>query len=153
MIDSTDIEILERLREDGRASFSDIADDIGVATSTVASRVRKMEEEGVITGFRPQIDYEELGFELTAMIDIRAEAEMIPEVAEGLQGLGRVISFFEVTGRTDMIVIGRFLDREDMNEFVKKLQRTDGIRSTETHVILTTPKLEDDMGLGEISRR
>lgn len=150
MIDDTDLRILQQLKENGRASFSDIADELGIATSTVTSRFQKMREKGILTGFRPVIDYEKLGFDLTAMIDIRAESEKTPEVAEKLQEKDRVISFFEVTGKTDMTLISRFRDREEMNEFVKSLQKTEGVKSTETHIILTPPKLEDNMNLEQL---
>jgi len=151
MIDGTDLKILDELRKDGRASFSDIADKLGIATSTVTGRFQKLEEKGIITGFKPKIDYEELGFELTAMIAIKAEAEKIEDTAEKLESNKRVISFFEVTGKTDMIVISRFIDRQDMNAFLKELQQTDGIRSTETNVILTPPKLDDNMDLRKLA--
>jgi len=151
MIDGTDLKILDELRKDGRASFSDIADKLGIATSTVTGRFQKLEEKGIITGFKPKIDYEELGFELTAMIAIKAEAQKIEATAEKLESNKRVISFFEVTGKTDMIVISRFIDRQDMNAFLKELQQTDGIRSTETNVILTPPKLDDNMDLRKLA--
>ena len=147
MIDETDIKIIDYLRKDGRASFSEIADDIGLATSTVAGRVQKLEEKGIITGFRPVIDYEELGFKLTAMIDIRAESQKIVETAEKLKQNERVISFFEVTGETDMIIISRFTDRKDMNSFLKTLQSTDGIKLTETNVVLTELRFEDNVDI------
>lgn len=152
MLDDTDLQILDYLRENGRASFSEIAEKMGLATSTVAGRVQKMEDDEIITGYNPSIDYEKLGFELTAMIAIRAESDRIVETAEELESNTRVISFFEVTGKTDMIVISRFLDREDMNNFLKKLQQIDGIKSTETNVILTTPKLNDNMELRKIMK-
>lgn len=147
MIDETDLEILQELKKDGRASYSDISDKLGLATSTVAGRVEKMEERGVIQGFKPSLDYEKLGFELTAMISIKARSNKVVETAEKLKSKSRVISFFEVTGETDMILVSRFLDREDMNSFLKELQQTQGINSTKTNIILTTPKLEDNMDL------
>lgn len=149
-IDSTDVEILEELRKDGRASFSDIAEKLGLATSTVSTRVDMLEERGVLENFRPMIDYEKLGFDLSAMIDIKADSERIPDLAEELKHNERVMSFFEVTGETDMILVTRFEDREDMNSFLKELQSIQGIRSTETHVILTEPKLEDNMDLEKV---
>lgn len=153
MIDETDLGIIERLKQDGRASYKDIADEMGLATSTVAGRVKKLQDNDVITGFRPVINYEEIGFGLTAMIAIKAEADMIPKTADSLQENKRVLSFFEVTGSTDMVVISRFIDREDMNSFLKKFQTTEGVKSTETNVILTKPKLEDGMDLKEIFKR
>ena len=153
MIDDTDLDIIDLLKEDGRASFSDIADELDLATSTVAGRVQKLQEKEIITGFTPSIDYEKLGFELTAMIAIKAKSNKIVETAKNLESNERVISFFEVTGETDMILISRFIDREDMNSFLKELQQTQGIKSTETNVILTTPKIEDNMDLKEFFKR
>lgn len=147
MIDGTDLQIIEELKKDGRASFSDIAEKLDLATSTVTARFQKLEEKGIITGFRPVIDYEELGFELTSMIGIKARSEKTKDVVREVKSNDRVISFFEVTGETDMVLITRFLDRQDMNSFIKSLQKIDGIKSTETNVILTEPKLEDNMNL------
>jgi DNA-binding Lrp family transcriptional regulator len=81
------------------------------------------------------------------MIGIKARSEKTKEVAQEIKSNDKVISFFEVTGETDMILITRFLDREDMNSFIKSLQKIEGIKSTETNVILTEPKLEDNMSL------
>lgn len=150
MVDRTDMRILDELRKDGRVSYSEIAERLGIATSTVTGRVEKMKKKEIITGFKPEIDYENLGFELTAMIAIKAEADKIESTAEKLESNERVISFFEVTGKTDMIVISRFIDREDMNSFLKQVQQTDGIRSTETNVILTPPKLDDNMDISKL---
>jgi DNA-binding Lrp family transcriptional regulator len=153
MIDETDLKILDELRKEGRATFSDIADTLGLATSTVTARFQKLQERGVLTGFKPEIDYEELGFDLTAMIAVTAEAEKIEDTAEKLMDHERVISFFEVTGTTDMIVISRFIDREDMNAFLKEIQQTDGVRSTETNVILTPPTIDDNIDLRSLQGR
>lgn len=150
MLDNTDLRILDKLKEDGRANFSDIAKELDIATSTVTGRVQKMKEEKIITGFKPSLDYEKLGFELTAMIAVKAESEKVEETAEELKSRTRVISFFEVTGKTDMILISRFIDREDINNFLKEIQKIPGIKSTETNVILTEPKLEDNMDLKKI---
>lgn len=153
MIDSTDLKILDELRKDGRATFSDIADTLDLATSTVTARFQKLQERGVLTGFKPEIDYEELGFDLTAMIAVTAQAEKIEDTAEKLKEHDRVISFFEVTGTTDMVVISRFIDREDMNAFLKDIQQTDGVRSTETNVILTPPTIDDNIDLRSVERK
>jgi Transcriptional regulators len=136
-MDRTDIQIIEELKGDGRQSFNSIAETLGLATSTVSARIGKLEDKGLITGYQPIIDYEEAGFNLTAMIDIGAEAERIQDVAESLESDSRVISFFEVTGDTDMILVARFFDREDMNQTIKRFHKIDGLNSTETHVVLT----------------
>lgn len=152
MIDDTDLQILEQLRKDGRKSYSNIADELNIATSTVTARIQKMKDNNIITGFKPEINYENLGFEITAMIAIKAKAEKIEETAQQLESNKKAISFFEVTGNTDMIVISRFINRKDMNNFLKQLQQTPGIQSTETNIILTTPKIDDNINLTKLTQ-
>lgn len=147
MLDSTDIRIIEQLKKDGRASFNQIAEELGIAPSTVSSRIDRLEEKDVIKGYKPVIDHEKIGFELTAMIHVTAAAEKIEDVAEKLESDGRVVSFFEVTGETDMMVVTRFQNREDMNSTIKRFQKIEGLESTETHVVLTTPILDGEINL------
>lgn len=150
IMDRTDIRIIEELKQNGRASFNEIAENLDIATSTVSSRINRLESSGIIKGYKPVIDYEKAGFELTAMINVTARAEEIEDVAEKLESDNRVISFFEVTGETDMILVARFFDREDMNSTIKRFQKIDGLKSTETHIVLTTPILEGGINLGEV---
>lgn len=150
MIDDTDIQILKKLKEDGRMPLTEIAESLNLANSTVSARFEKLKEKGIITSFRTAIDYEKLGLQLTSMISIKGNSEKIPEVARKLKQDERVICFFQVTGDTDMVIITRFIDREDMNRYIKSLQQKEGIESTETNVILTKPKIEDDMDIQKI---
>jgi DNA-binding Lrp family transcriptional regulator len=150
MIDRTDIEIIEQLKQKGRASMRDIAEKIDIAPSTASTRFQKLKEKSIIKGFKPVVDYEKLGFELTAVLEIQAEPNDIPELAERLENRNQIISFFEVTGTTDMILIGKFLDRKDLNQFVKDLQKTDGVSATETHIVLTSPKTHGEINLEKV---
>jgi len=150
IMDRTDIRIIEELKRNGRGWFNEIAENLDIATSTVSSRINRLESSGIIKGYKPVIDYEKSGFELTAMINVTAKAEEIEDVAEKLESDNRVISFFEVTGETDMILVARFFDREDMNSTIKRFQKIDGLKSTETHIVLTTPILEGGINLGEV---
>ncbi|UCH57559.1 MAG: winged helix-turn-helix transcriptional regulator, partial [Candidatus Bathyarchaeota archaeon] len=65
MIDETSTMILRQFLEDSRRSFREVARKIGVSSGTVASRVKEMEEEGVIKKYIALLDYEKLGYELT----------------------------------------------------------------------------------------
>jgi len=147
MLDSTDIAIIEQLKKDGRSSMRKIAEEIDVAPSTASARFERLKEEEIITGFQPVVDYEKIGFELTTVMEVRSDPQMISDLAERLQEKKNIISFFEVTGSTDMVLIGKFVDRKDLNSFLKKLQKTDGVRSTETHMVLTSPKIHGGVDL------
>lgn len=139
-LDSTDIRILEHLERDGRASLRKLAEELGISPSTASNRFHALQERGIIKGFRPVIDYEAAGFGLTALIDVNAEANRMETVADTIRNQDRVVSFFETTGETDMVIVCKFLDREDMNRFVKRMQKEDGVKDTKTNVVLTSPK-------------
>lgn len=139
-LDETDIRILEHLLDDGRASLRKLAEELDLSPSTVSNRFHQLQEQGTITGFKPVIDHESAGFGLTAVVELNAEAQQMETVADRVQEKDRVTAFFEVTGETDIVLICKFLDREDMNRFVKTLQKEDGIKDTKTNVALTSPE-------------
>ncbi|MFB6166713.1 MAG: Lrp/AsnC family transcriptional regulator [Candidatus Nanohaloarchaea archaeon] len=145
--DATDIRIIEHLREDGRASLRKLAEDLDLSPSTVSNRFHRLKEEGVIRGFRPVLDYEQLGFGLTAIIEIRVDSARTEEVCSELDSRESVTSMYEVTGETDIVLVCRFIDRKDMNERVKSFQKVDGVESTMTKVVLTTPEEDGELDL------
>lgn len=140
-VDRTDVRIIEQLNADGRASLRAIADQLELSPSTVSNRFHRLQEDGVIQGFIPVLDYEKMGFALTGMIEVDAEAAKMEDVAADLQREEKVLSFFEVTGDTDIVLVCKFLDREDMNGFVKRVQKKEGVTSTRTNVVLTSPRV------------
>ena len=96
-IDRYDRQILQLLQEDGRISNQDLADRIGLSPSPCLRRVRALEEAGLITGYRAQLDAKKLGLSLMALIGIsmdqhtperftnfEAAIAQVPEVLECL---------------------------------------------------------------------
>lgn len=152
-LDDTDIRILEHLQRDGRASLRKLAEKMDLSPSTVSNRFHRLQEDGIIRGFRPVIDHEKAGFGLTGVIEVNAEASMMEDVSPHIRDLDRVVAFFEVTGDTDMILVCKFLDREDMNRFVKDLQKQDGVTETRTHVALTSPQEQGTLNLDALMGR
>lgn len=152
-VDDTDIRILEHLQKDGRASLRKLAEELDISPSTVSNRFHSLQERGIIQGFRPIIDYEAAGFDLTAVIELNAAANEMEHVADAIEDRARVVSFFEVTGETDMVLVCKFLDREDMNTFVKQLQKEEGVTETKTNVVLTSPTVWEPLSLDALRHR
>ncbi|MFB6204252.1 MAG: Lrp/AsnC family transcriptional regulator [Candidatus Nanohaloarchaea archaeon] len=137
MVDQLDLDILERLNEDGRASMRQVASEVDASPSTVSNRVKELRNSGVIAGFRPVIDYDRLGYNLTSITQIRTEAGMQDAVAEDLAERGFVTSLYQVTGDKDIIVIARFRGRRELKEnLVQDLNKMDGVKNTNTNVVL-----------------
>lgn len=149
-LDEKDIQIIEQLNKDGRASLREIAQNLKLSPSTVSNRFHRLKKEGVIKGFTPLLDHEKIGFNLTAVVDVNVDPGMKEEVFPRLNDMEGVESIYVVTGNTDMVLITKFTGREDMYSFLKKLQKKEGISETETKVVLDTPKEKGDLDFSNI---
>lgn len=139
-VDETDIEIVKKLEEDGRASFREIAEDLDVSEGTVYNRVKRMEENGIIKGFSARSDSLKLGKDLEAIINLRVEGEHLVEVEEELSEMDPIRCVYDVTGEYDVILIARFETRSALNEFVKKVISLDYVERSVTHLVLNVEK-------------
>ncbi|MFB6208351.1 MAG: Lrp/AsnC family transcriptional regulator [Candidatus Nanohaloarchaea archaeon] len=143
MVDQLDVKILEELNSDGRASMRQIASEIDASPSTVSNRIKDLKENGVLTGFRPVINYDRIGYNLTSITQIRTEAGMQDTVADKLAERKFVSSLYQVTGDKDVIVIARFKGRRDLKEnLIQDLNKMEGVKNTNTNVVLDS-EVED----------
>jgi DNA-binding Lrp family transcriptional regulator len=146
-VDELDIRIISLLQKNARLSYREIARELNVAVGTVYNRIKRLEEEGVIRGYAPVLDYEKLGFGLTALIGIKAQGRKIVEIERKIAEKTRAMMVYDITGEFDIFVIAKFRDREDMNRFVKWLLTLDGVEKTNTSVAMQVVKEEPRLAL------
>lgn len=134
------VKILESLMGDGRKSIREVARDIDVSPSTVSNHLDELREEGVIKRFKPAIDYEKLGFDLTAVTKIQAKGSEITSIVERLKDEGSLTHVYEITGEFDILVIGKFDSRESMNREIKRMLNFSAIERADTSIVLNVEK-------------
>ena len=139
-LNDTDKRILKSLLEDARFSSRQIAKNVGVSVGTVLSRIKKMEDVGLIKGYSVILDHEKLGYELTVVTEITVSKGRLVEMEQEIAKLPGVCGVYDVTGLTDAVIIGKFKSREDLGKFTKQLLALPYIERTNTHVVLTTVK-------------
>jgi DNA-binding Lrp family transcriptional regulator len=139
-IDELDRRILRRLLLDGRLSFRQLAEELAVSTTTVASRVQKLQAEGVVTGQTAMVDFRRLGYELTVITEISVSKGKLLEMEKEIASLPNVCAVYDVTGEIDGIVIAKVRDREELSRFTKGLLGMHFVERTNSHVVLTTVK-------------
>jgi DNA-binding Lrp family transcriptional regulator len=139
-LNETDKKILKNLLEDARFSSRQIAKNVGVSVGTVLSRIKKMEDAGLIKGYSVILDHEKLGYELTVVTEITVSKGRLVEMENEIAKMLGVCGVYDVTGLTDAIIIGKFKSREDLGKFTKQLLALPYIERTNTHVVLTTVK-------------
>lgn len=139
-LDQTDVKILEALMLDARLSSRQIAKRCSVSIGTVLSRIKKMEKEGIITGYSAVLDQERLGYELTVVCEVTVSKGRLLEMENEIARLPNVCCVYDVTGLIDALVVAKFKNREELSKFTKRLLALPFVERTNTHVVLTTIK-------------
>ena len=146
-IDDLDLKIIKELQKDGRASFRDIAEKIKVSEGTVYNRVNKLLEARVIRKFMPDLDYSKLGYDLTVLVGLITEGGKLMDIERRITESPNVSAVYDVTGEYDAIIIAQFKSREELNDFVKTLLAMEGVKRTNTMLVLNTMKEEHGVWL------
>jgi len=134
--ENLDAKLINALLGDGRASLRSLAEELDVSVTTVSNHLRDLEEEGVIEGYTPRVNYGALGYDVTAILQLKVEGSALPDITDRLQEQKQMISVYEVTGDYDVIAVGKFVDTDGMNEQIKTLLTDADIRESNTSVVL-----------------
>ncbi|AFO56079.1 MULTISPECIES: HTH-type transcriptional regulator Lrp [Natrinema] len=133
-----DADLVNELLDDGRASLRSLAEELDVSVTTVSNHLSDLEDEGVIEGYTPKVDYDAVGYDVTAVMQFKAEGNALPEITETLREHRQMISVYEVTGDYDVIAIGKFQDTDDMNDQIKTLITDPDINQSNTSIVLNS---------------
>jgi Lrp/AsnC family transcriptional regulator, leucine-responsive regulatory protein len=142
-MDAIDDRILGILGTNGRASFAAIGAEVGLSPHGAADRVRRLERDGVITGYAARIDPAAAGRSLDAFIDVRLLPTTDSEEFE--RRVTRLDSVREVaflTGRFDYQLRVACRDADDLNDTVRTIRREAGAATTETRIVLRSSTFE-----------
>lgn len=142
MPDELDKKIIRSLNENARKSFREVAKDVGTSVTAVIHRVKKFEDSGTIKGYIPLVDSGYFGMELMAVIALRISQGKLLETQKNIARDARVVAVYDITGEWDSIVIGRFKDRQDLNDFIKNLLSQKNVYRSVTHIVLNVVKEE-----------
>ena len=136
--ENLDRKLVNALLEDGRASLRSLGEELDVSVTTVSNHITDLEENGIIEGYVPEVNYGELGYDVTAVIQLKVEGSALPEITDRLSEHTHMVSVYEVTGDHDLIAIGKFTDTDHMNEQIKELLIDPDINESNTSVVLNT---------------
>ena len=139
MIEDTDAEILRLLSQDGRMSFTDLAKKTGLSVSAVHSRVRRLEQRGVIRGYHAVVDPEALSLPLTAFVSVKPIDPSAPDDApDKLAGIDAIEACHSVAGEESYILKVRVSTPLALEQVLQEIRAAANV-STRTTVVLSTP--------------
>ncbi len=137
--DATDRAILELLQENCKQPMAAIGQKVGLSAPSVLERVHKLEESGVITGYKAQVDAQRLGKDVTSFIGVAIEGpSAIGQIERGIQALDDVLECHHVTGTYSFMLKVKVENTGSLEQLIDKLRCIDGVVRTETLVVLST---------------
>lgn len=138
-MEDLDRRIVDLLTKDGRISYTDLGKALGMSTSAVHQRVRRLEERGVVTGYTATVDHRALGQELTAFMSVTPLDPSAPDdIPDRLQGIEQIEECHSVAGDENYILKVRVSTPTELEELIARIRGAAHV-STRTTVVLSTP--------------
>lgn len=141
-MDNLDQKIINTLNENARRSFRDISRKLNISLTTVANRIKRLEDDGIIQGYIPLVNLDNLGYSLLVIIGIRISHGKLMEVEKKISKNPHVSEIYDTTGDWDSIIIARFKGRDELNKFIKGVLAVEHVERTMTYLVLNVVKDE-----------
>jgi Lrp/AsnC family leucine-responsive transcriptional regulator len=139
VLDDRDLAIIACLQDDARATYADVAAQVGLSASSVHERVRKLETAGTIRGYRAIVDPEAIGLMVTALIAVTPLDPRAPDdLPERLGGFGEVEDCLSVAGEANYVLKVRTRSTNDLEDLIRRLREQAGV-ATRTTIVLSIP--------------
>jgi Lrp/AsnC family leucine-responsive transcriptional regulator len=138
-VDSIDRALIDKLRADGRATYADLGRHVGLSAPAVHDRVRRLEAEGVITGYHAAVAPTALGLGVSALVGIlQSDAAEQDDLAARLAEVPVIEDCWFVAGDEAFVVKVRVPDVDALEHTLGVLRRIPGVGRTRTTVVLST---------------
>jgi Lrp/AsnC family transcriptional regulator, leucine-responsive regulatory protein len=138
-LEQIDQAIARELASDGRCSFTDLAERVGLSVSAVHQRVRRLEQRGVIRGYVAQLNAEAIGLPLTAFISLTPIDPAAPDdYPHRLEEISEIESCYSVAGDESYILLVRVASPAALEDLLRRVREAAKV-STRTTVVLSTP--------------
>jgi Lrp/AsnC family transcriptional regulator, leucine-responsive regulatory protein len=135
-IDDIDCEILEELQANARIAFAELGRRVGLSTPAVIERVHRLEESGVIVGYRTLVDPAKVGLPVRAIVHVTVAGDKLAKFASVVRGVPEVLECHRVTGAESFIVQVAVRDVRHMEEVIDSMMP---YVSTNTSMVLASP--------------
>ena len=133
-MDETDREIIKILKNDGRATYSNIGKKVGLSEGAVRKRIKALTDSGIIRRFTVKVGLTE-GAEAITLLSVSPSLPT-SDISKTLKKFPNVETVYEITGQYDIAVIISGLNIAEVDECLEKIRRLDGVVNTNTMIIL-----------------
>ena len=138
-LDETDRRLLEELYHDARASYAELGKAVRLSAPSVHARVKKLEQQGVIAGYRAVVDQELLGLGLCAFVAVaQAAGYHWEDIERSFAALSEVEECYSVTGDDSYLLKARVTSTAELEGLLRRINMTEGVARTRTVLVLST---------------
>jgi Lrp/AsnC family leucine-responsive transcriptional regulator len=138
-LEPIDRAILRELASDGRCSFTDLSERVGLSVSAVHQRVRRLEQRGVVRGYAARINYDDLDLPLTALISLKPIDPAAPDdYPARVERLSEIEACYSVAGDESYVLLVRVASPAGLEDLLRRIREAANV-STRTTVVLSTP--------------
>ncbi len=141
-LDEVDVKILDVLQENADLTYAEIAKKVGVSTSTVFMRVKKLKEQGYIRRIVAEVSPELLGYRLKTLVFLSIDVKKFNQVVEALKSMPQVKEIYDVTGEWTLVCTLLVRDHTELSKTLDYIGSIEGVLGTSTLVVLRTMKEE-----------
>lgn len=145
-LDATDKRIIHKLQENGKETIKEIADHLGMSTTPVYERIKKLERDGFIEGYTAIVNKEKMGFQLVAFCTVSLEShhtEYIEQFEADVKSLPEIMECYHIAGMFDYLLKIYSTDMVDYQHFIThKLAAIANIGRVQSSFIMTEVKNE-----------
>jgi len=138
-VEEIDRAIVAALTTDGRLSYTDLAERVGLSVSAAHQRVRRLEQRGIIKGYAARVDYTALDLPLTAFVAIRPlDLTLADDAPDRLAHLAEVEACYSVAGEDFYLLLVRVGSPAELEKLLQEIRAAANV-TTRTTVVLSTP--------------
>lgn len=147
-LDRIDKKLLSLVQQDARLTTGELADMVGLSASPCARRLKRLEQQGYISGYYAMLEREKVGIAMTVFVEVSLnnhQAHSIDEFEVAILSMQEVISCHVVSGAYDYLLEVVSQDLKNYEVFTRKLQRLENVKDIHTHLAIRQVK-----GSGEL---
>ncbi|MCR9372563.1 Lrp/AsnC family transcriptional regulator [Vibrio alginolyticus] len=142
-MDKIDRQLINLIQKDATLTTAELADQVGLSASPCARRIKRLEQEGVISGYRAIVSRDTVGIAMTVFVEVSLnnhQASSIDEFEHAVVEMDEVISCHVVSGAYDYLLEVVSKDLAGYETFTRKLQRLENVKDIHTHLAIRQVK-------------
>jgi Lrp/AsnC family transcriptional regulator, leucine-responsive regulatory protein len=136
LLDDTNLALLGELQSDARLSLAELGRRVGLSPPAVAERLQRLERDGVVRGYRAELDPAALGYGLSAVIRVRPAPRQLHKVADVARGAAEVVECHRITGEDCYLLRAHVRSMTHLEELLDELAP---FGQTTTSIIQSSP--------------